>query len=381
MHELAHKILIDARSMRKAQNGPSRYAENVLRNLAVIDHKNHYTIIVNNDYADFIDQVNFAIFPTSIEPYRIKEHWAIHRLVKKEKFDLFHSLQYIPPIGLRYPLVMTIYDTMHMDKEFWKGSFYRNVAGKYARLMARNSIQRAVSVITISGYSAKQIEKTFQYPFDKIFPIHLGVDNSYHNRNYTTDFTYSANKWNLPSPYLLSISNMRPYKNVDTLILAFADLVKSGYDHHVLVLAGKASDTDMNSKLELAASLSIGNKIFLLKGLNDNDLKGLLGGSSIFIFPSREEGFGLPLLEAMASGVPCVASDIEVFREVCGDAPLYFDPNDVTDLKKNILKLILSDQLRNELSKKGLQRAKGFSWENTAKQTLTVYSNILINKV
>ena len=189
-----------------------------------------------------------------------------------------------------------------MDKEFWKGSLYRNMVGKYARLMARISIQRAVSVITISGYSAKQIEKTFQYSLYKIFPIHLGVDDSYRNRNYATDFKYSATKWNIPSPYLLSISNMRPYKNVDTLILAFAEIVKSGCDRHVLVLAGKASDTDMNSKLELANSLSIGNKIFLLKGLNDNDLKRLLGGSSIFIFPSREEGFGLPLLEAMAAG-------------------------------------------------------------------------------
>ncbi len=364
--------------MRKEKNGPSRYAVNVLLNIAKIDQQNRYTILVNKGYTDFIHQANFNILSTSVEPYRIKEHWAIRGLVKGEKFDLFHSFQYIPPIGLRYPMVMTIYDTMHMDKNFWKGSFYKNIAGKYVGLLARYSMKRAISIITISEYSAKQTEKTFHYPINKIFPIHLGVDKSYRNRNQSIDFQYSANKWNIPGPYLLTISNMRPYKNVDSLIFAFADLVKSGYDQHSLVLAGMASDLDMNSKRELADSLSLGNKIYFLKDLNDNDLKALLGGSSIFIFPSKEEGFGLPLLEAMAAGIPCIASKIDVFREICGDAPMYFDPDDITELKENILKLILSDKLRKELSIKGLQRSEIFSWENTARQTLAVYNNILI---
>lgn len=377
MHEFPYNILIDARSMRKGQNGPTRYAENMLKNLAMIDHKNQYTLIVNPDYADFINQKNFSIISTLIKPYRIKEHWAINKLIKNKKFDLFHCLQYIPPIGVRYPLIMTIYDTMHMDKNFWTGSFYRKVAGIYARLLARYSMNRAVSVITISGYSARQIEKTFKYSINKIISIHLGVDNSYRNRDYKIDYKNSANKWNLPDPYLLSVSNMRPYKNVDTLIKAFADFVKEGYDKYVLVLAGKASDEDINSKWELADSLSIRNRVFILKGLSDDDLKGLLGGSSVFIFPSKEEGFGLPLLEAMAAGVPCVASDIEVFREVCSDTPLYFNPDDVVDLKKAIVNLMVSDKLRNDLSKKGLQRAELFSWENTAKKTLAVYNSVV----
>ena len=374
-----YKILIDARSMRKDRNGPSTYAVNMLQNLAKIDKKTHYTIIVNNDYVDFIDQDNFTILPTQIKPYRFKEHWAIHRLLAKNKFDLFHSLQYIPPFGFKCPLVMTIYDTMHMDNCFWKGSFFKNMAGKYARLMARYSMQKADSVITISKYSAKQIEQTFQYPADKIFPIYLGVDYSYSRRNHEVDFKYSVNKWNIPSPYLLCVGNMKQYKNVNALISAFAELVKSGYTQHVLVLAGKADESDIKLRQEQVNALSIENKVIFLRGLNNSDLKSILGGSSIFIFPSREEGFGLPLLEAMSAGVPCIASNIEVLKEIAGDAPLYFDLSSKTELKEKVLQLILSEQLRNELSAKGLQRAENFTWKNTAKQTLAVYNKILTN--
>lgn len=170
---------------------------------------------------------------------------------------------------------------------------------------------------------------------------------------------------------------MRPYKNVERLIYAFSDLVNSGFDKHSLVLAGKATDEDMNSKRELAKQLSIENKVVFLQGLNYGDLQTLLGGSILFIFPSIEEGFGLPLLEAMTAGLPCIASNIEVFREVCDDAPLYFDPNNTDELKEIIKQVLLSEKLSLQLSRKSLKRAEIFSWENTAKQTLLVYKKIL----
>lgn len=376
-----YKILIDARSMRKGQNGPTRYAENMLKNLALTDHINQYTIIVNNGYKGFIEKENFEVISTSIEPYRIREHWAIKRLIKGRNFDLFHCLQYLPPMGVKCPIVLTIYDVMHMRKDFWHGSFVRKAMGVYARILARYFLKKAATIITISEVSAKKIATTFDYSLDKIYPIYLGVDRSYRERNQSIDFSNALKCRNLPGPYLLSVSNMRPYKNVDTLLYAYVDLVNSGSKNYSLVLAGKASDADIGSKIELVKVLGLTDKVFFFKGLNDEELKQLLGGASLFIFPSREEGFGLPLLEAMASGVPCIASDIEVFREVCGEGALFFDPNSSVALKDTILKLLLSDQLRSELVGKGRQRADSFLWEQTARQTLAVYNKVLETKL
>ena len=238
MKEVVKKILIDARSMRRGKNGPSTYAINMLLSLANIDSTNKYTIIVNSGYSDLIKQDNFKLITTEIEPYRIKEHWAIRRLLNGEEFDIFHSLQYIPPFGLKYPLIMTIYDTMHMDKGFWEGSLLRLFAGKYARILSRKSIKKTKSVITISSYSAMQISKTFKFPIERIFPIHLGVDSSFANRDHKSDSKYSMEKWNIPGPYILTISNMRPYKNVERLIYAFSDQAKYITGQNLIVDGG-----------------------------------------------------------------------------------------------------------------------------------------------
>lgn len=368
--------MIDARSMRKGQNGPSRYAENLIINLAKIDKDNRYTVIVNNEYASIVNADNFHIIPTSILPYRIKEHLAIPLLLQGEIYNVFHSLQYIPPAFIKRPLVMTVFDIMHMNYDFWGKSVQRKIIGKYVQLLSSFSVHRCHSIITISNYSANQIAKIFSYDRKRIFPIYLGINEPYAKRNNLKDFEYSSEKWNIKHPYILHISNMRLYKNVEILLEAFAKYVAMDSKKIMLVLAGKASEQDVNSKRELAKSLGIVDKVIFLRNLNNENLRALLGGSIAFVFPSKDEGFGLPLLEAMAAGIPCIASNLEVFSEVCDDAPLYFEKNSVADLKDSIIRLVSSDRLRREMAIKGIDKARTFSWENTAKMTIEVYNKV-----
>lgn len=377
MSKKAYKILIDARSMRIDRNGPSRYAKNVLRNLAKIDETDEFTVIVNRDYVGFIDKSNFRIIHTDIKPYGIMEHWQLPLMFRRERYDLFHSMQYLPPLGMRYPSIMTLYDALHADPKFWGESVYKKMVGKYARVVFAYAMRRSLGIITISRYSASQITKFFNYDVNRIFPIYLGVDRLYIKRNHARDFDYSSRKWKIPCKYILSISNMKAYKNVDVLIKAFAQIIKSGRNDLCLVLAGKINDTDMNSRMEVIHSLGIYDRTYFLRNLCDEDLAALLGGSHIFVFPSKIEGFGLPLLEAMAAGVPCIASDIEVFHEVCGDAVAYFHLDDINGLKDRIQELLLSDKIRERISVRGVARAETFTWENTAKETLAVYKSII----
>jgi glycosyltransferase involved in cell wall biosynthesis len=183
-------------------------------------------------------------------------------------------------------------------------------------------------------------------------------------------------KWGIKNPYLLCIGNMRPYKNINILINAFSQLISEGLKDVSLVLAGKASDQDVLEKRNIVSSLSLGDKVIFIRNMNEEDLAALMGGASIYIFPSKNEGFGLPLLEAAATGAPCIASNIEVFRELYGDSVLYFQPDDAFELKDNIIKLLSFDSLKKQIVSKGVANAKRYTWENTAIKTMSTYEKI-----
>lgn len=370
-------ICIDARLMRVNQNGPSSYARNVLLHLSKLDRCNNYTVLVNIEFSNLMVADNFHVVSTNIKPYRLREYWAIPNLFRAKQYDLFHCMQFISPLFIRIPTVLTVYDTMHMEKSFWDDSPLRRLKGKYIRLMSRIAIKRSVGIVTISQYSATQISKLFGYPIQSIYPIHLGVESRYFDRNRTADSIYSMQKWGIKNAYLLCIGNMRHYKNIDILINAFSQIVKEGFGNLSLVLGGKPNDDDMLSKRNLVSALGLDDRIIFVKNTNEEDLAALMGGASIFIFPSINEGFGLPLLEAMATGTPCIASDIAVFRELYGNSLLFFQPSDVFALKENVLKLLLSDELKIQIASLGVLRARQYSWENTATKTLRMYEDLL----
>lgn len=370
-------ILIDARLMRVNKNGPSSYAKNVLLHLSKIDSHNNYTVLVNTEYPNFINSERFHVIPTEIKPYRIREHWAIPDLIKDMHFDLFHCMQFAHPLFIKYTTVLTVYDTMHMENSFWDDSVLRRLKGKYMMFISKVSIRKSVGIVTISKYSAAQISSVFGYDIGRIYPIHLGVTSRYFNRNRKADSLYSMQKWGITNPYLLCVGNMRPYKNIDILINAFAQIVRNGFKDVSLVLAGKASDVDLHERQKIAFSLGLKDKVIFLKNINEEDLAALMGGASVFIFPSKKEGFGLPLLEALATGTPCIASDIEVFRELCEDSVRYFQPDDAFALKDNIINLLLSsDGIREQITSLGVQNARRYSWENTARKTLSMYKEL-----
>jgi len=284
-------MLIDARLMRINKNGPSSYAKNVLLNLSKLDSRNDYTVLVNSDHPNFISAENFHVITTDIRPYRLREHWAIPNLFKVKQFDIFHCMQFISPLFINCPTVLTVYDTMHMEKSFWDDSILRRVAGSYIRLISKISIKKSVSIVTISQYSATQISKLFGYDIKRIYPIHLGATSRYFNRDRDADSLHSMQKWGIKNPYLLCIGNMRPYKNIDILIDAFSQLVSEGFKDVSLVLAGKATDEDMLEKQNIVSSLGLGDKVIFIRNVNEGDLAALMGGANIFIFPSQNEGF------------------------------------------------------------------------------------------
>ena len=179
----------------------------------------------------------------------------------------------------------------------------------------------------------------------------------------------------LPRPYVLNVGTLEPRKNLDGLLRAFAQAKKSGVPH-TLVIAGARGWGD--SRLApLLRELGIAGSVIFTGFVEDEDLPYLYAGADFFVYPSFYEGFGIPVLEAMACGTPVIASNTSSIPEVAGDAALLVDPHSDAELSASILRLAGDERLRQELRERGLSRAALFSWEKTVNETLKVYENVL----
>jgi len=164
-------------------------------------------------------------------------------------------------------------------------------------------------------------------------------------------------------PYLLYVGNLYPHKNIKRLISAFRQLIeKDNLDYRLVIVGG-----DKKNSTE---------RIIFTGLINDEELDDIYKNASLFVFPSLSEGFGFPPLEAMKRGVPVVSSHATCLPEILGNAAVYFNPQDVSDMAEKIKKVLLDKNLKSELIKKGLEGVKKYDWQKTAEETLTLYKNI-----
>jgi alpha-1,3-rhamnosyl/mannosyltransferase len=179
-------------------------------------------------------------------------------------------------------------------------------------------------------------------------------------------------KYNLPPSYLLFVSSLEPRKNIDVLVDA---LVETKTDIPIVLVGWKGWGE--KSWFEKIKNKNLKNRVYLTGHIPDHDLRAVYTGAQALIYPSLYEGFGLPLVEAMACGCPVICSNVSSMPEVAGDAAVLIDPMQSSELAQAIENVVHDTGLRNFLVEKGRQRALGFTWESTADQTLDVYRNVV----
>jgi len=232
----------------------------------------------------------------------------------------------------------------------------------YCRLVKANCA-RSDAIIAVSEYTKSRILELLDVPASKIHVIRHGADPFFEQRASENEIKLLRTEYRIEKPYLLFAGTREPRKNLERLLTAFHN-----FSHDVqLVLAGPEGwGPDRWKSL-------VTNRVVLTGYLTREALRALYQGALAFVFPSLEEGFGLPMLEAMASGTPVAASRIPVFQEIGGDAFLSFDPADIEEIRSALDSIVADAALRTTLIEKGAIRAKAFSWKEAARQTLELY--------
>jgi glycosyltransferase involved in cell wall biosynthesis len=301
--------------------------------------------------------------------------WVMHR----EGFDLYHALDNLslplfwPKGQTRY--VLTVHDLFPL-------LFPQSVKKKhryYFRLAIPRLLKMADAIIVDSDHTRALIMERFEAFAEKVSVVHLGVDTSRFRPISDTESTHQVRKrYGLGnSPYLLCVGNIEPRKNLSAVIRAYADILKSAKLDPVprLIIAG-ANGGLCNDVLALPASLGLSRQIGFIGTVSDEELPSLYAGASVFLFPSLYEGFGLPVLEAMACGTPVITSNVTSLPEIAGDAAVVIDPANTRELAHAIIRLLTNRALAKELQQKGFHRVTKFTWENMVRQTLKIYETV-----
>jgi glycosyltransferase involved in cell wall biosynthesis len=286
--------------------------------------------------------------------------------------DLFHSPDFVlPPISQKVPTLLTVHDLSFIH---FPETFTENLVSYLNRIVPW-SINRATHILADSKSTKNDLIRFWSVPEDKITVLYSGVSRGFKPVTSIKEIRRVRKKYKLgDGPYLLSVGTVQPRKNYGMLIKAFRE-VADKYDHNLIIVGGMGWMHE--PILEEVSKQRLEGRVRFLGYINDRDLPALYSAATLFALPSLYEGFGLPILEAMACGVPVIASDSSCFPEVVGEAGLLLPADDVEAWSNALVEMIEDMSRRMKLVGAGFLRARRFSWPSAARDLLTVYGNLL----
>jgi glycosyltransferase involved in cell wall biosynthesis len=370
------KIGIDISLTIGEKAGVGYYSANLIEALAKIDKKNKYLLY------PFFYHIYHPDFKTAIAPLQRNFYLRFEKLPKKlidllwhsriprkwifGDVDILHSTTFCAPPDHYGKLIVTIYDISFLTLP----ECHTEANRQHCLNGTLDAVRHADCIIAISNHGKAELVKYFDVDPDKIVVTHLAAKDIFIPCN-LEEQNRVLQKYRIPRDFILTVGSNEPRKNIGTLIRAYVTLPESVKNEHPLVIAGGKGwlNSDLNALIESQSS----NQVRRIGYVDEQDLPALYSAAAAFVYPSKYEGFGLPILEAMSCGAPVITSNTSSMPEISGDAALYFDPADANQLKNRILELIANADLKAELRRKGFANAKRFSWEKTARETIRIY--------
>ncbi|MFV9510461.1 glycosyltransferase family 4 protein [Tepidibacillus sp. LV47] len=358
-------ITIDLRMI--DSSGIGTYIQNLIPKIIKQYQANYYLLGDISKIKEYIDEKNNCVnyISTTSGLYSLKEQFELLNLIPKNS-SLFWSPHYVIPLFYKGKMLVTVHDVFHLAKPEFIGGFHKKL---YAKLMFKAVSKKADAIISVSDFTKKDFLKFVNGNQDNIYTVYNGVNNFWREcRDRDIDSNDSK-------PYIVYVGNVKPHKNLISLVKAF-EKIKNQIPHK-LVIIGKKEGFITGDQEVIKYAEKLKDRIQFTGFVDDETLKQYIVNADALVFPSFYEGFGLPPLEAMACGCPVIVSNVASLPEVCGEAALYVDPYSPEDIAEKIKLLLSDDKLREELRRKGLERAKLFSWEKCAEETIKVIEEVL----
>ena len=370
----------DLRPFLREETGVGTYLRNLLFQLARIDRTNEYFLFSSSWKdrfpADKVPPFEHLKFRDCRLPVRVLNSlWQKRRRPYLDSFfrtdlDLTHSATplLLPTRGKK---IITVHDIFFMDFPVLAGE----EAGKVFFRLAAASFRDADGIVTSSATTAVEIVSRFALDERKVRTIPPGLDMRFLEDVPSAELKETANRLELPPSFLLFVGAQVPRKN----LVRFLDALKIVHLHGFqipLILAGPEGEDSAPIRAK-ADTLGMSRWIRTTGYIGEKDIRNLYRLATAFVLPSLCEGFGIPLLGAMASGVPVAASRVSAIPEVCRDAAVYFEPDNPESMAEKVISLLEDEDLRKKLVSRGKERARSFSWEKTALETLALYESVM----
>jgi glycosyltransferase involved in cell wall biosynthesis len=368
------RIGIDARFYGITGKGLGRYASELISGLERVDHDNDYVVFLRR--ANFDDyrprNPRFSKALAEFPWYGWREQLLFPLLLKRFRLDLMHFCHFNVPLLYRGPFVVTVHDLILLSHPTPRATtlgpllFRMKYAGY--RLVIRRALASSRRVIAVSNHTKKEIVRNFP----GIDPGKIEVTYEACGSRFNRPAERTGRTAGIEPPFMLYVGNAYPHKNLERLIEAFTRFRSSGFNDWKLVLVG-GSDYFYDRLGRESRKAGRSENVVFYGRAEDEDLAPLYDTASFYIFPSLCEGFGLPPLEAMCRNLPVASSSASCLPEILGDAAVYFNPEDASDMVKTMKKLAGDPELRRRLTELGKIQAAKYDWGSCAKSTLDIY--------
>lgn len=379
------KIGIDARMYgpRTGGGGPGRYVEQLVLHLQRIDEENEYVVFLKKEnFKDCpVPNKRWTKVVADVHWYTLKEQLTMPRIIRKAKLDLVHFPFFNVPLRIRTPFVCTIHDLTMLEQPWSARATTRSRLFFALKQLGfkktlNNIARRALKIITISEHAKGQIIHRLNVSPERVQVVYNGINKLAKNIANAKQKSKVDRSISLPlkKPYLFNVGNSYPHKNIETLLHAFSFFVRK-HPEVSLVLAGPNNVFQERLKRE-AKEISIpDDRIFFTGFVSDNELAALYKNASMYVLPSKLEGFGIPPLESLQYGVPVAASRASAIPEILEDAAVYFDPSDIESMVSAMHALYTDKRIRTETLIASNDVLAKYKWDNHARECLKIYNN------
>lgn len=369
------KIAIEAqRIFRPNKHGMDFVALETIRELQKMDHENEYFIFVKPGVDKCLHESdNLHIIELNCPSYPLWEQVALPRAVKRVKPDLLHCTSNTAPLYCSVPLILTLHDIIYLEsRQSSSKSLYQEMGWHYRRIVVPRILSKCKKIITVSKFECERIKEALHLPKDKLMAVYNGYNPHFRPMPKQLDLIH---KYIPEDDYLFFLGNTDPKKNTPRVLEAYSLYLKQSERKLPLLIADLKEDY-IDGILQHAQLTEIKPYLRFPGYVPNTDLPALYNGAFAFLYPSLRESFGIPMLEAMACGIPVIIGNTSAMPEVAGEGALLIDPTSVEDIAEKILELEHSPELVKQQRAYGLERVKHFSWEQNAVTLMSIYKQV-----